>query len=252
MDARETSRWSASFVVSVAAHAALAVLVAGTAIVKLDVVPITIDLASLDVSNRMAGPGDTAPELRLAAPSPPPPVPLPREPAQEETPPERAVQPPEPAVRLAPVAKPKTQPDAAAKKPAPSSAPSPAESNATGDGRAAGATSPDGTAVRSTAPAWAPTARVRYEQVLFAWMDRHKDYPMIAQRRRLEGEGKVRLRIDRDGRVLERAMVESTGERMLDQAALDTVRRANPFPAVPSEYPGETLEITVPINFFLP
>jgi TonB family protein len=82
-------------------------------------------------------------------------------------------------------------------------------------------------------------------------MDRHKQYPMLAQRRGLEGTGSVRVRIDRQGHVLERSVLKSTGEAMLDEAALDMVRRANPFPAVPPEYAGDTFEFDAPIQYRL-
>jgi protein TonB len=253
-----TSRLSASFVIAVAAHAAIFALLAGSAIVRLDIVPTTIELAFLDASDRTAGPGETAPELRLAAPAEPPAPapPTPPEPPREETPPEPIPAPAEPAVRLEPepVAKPKPQsrpqarPKPAAETPSP---PAPASAAGQGTGSATESASADGTDVRSTAPAWAPSARVRYEQLLYAWMDRHKQYPMLAQRRGIEGEGSVRVRIDRDGRVLERTVTRSTGQQMLDQAALDMVRRANPFPRVPPEYAGETFEFVAPIQYRL-
>lgn len=132
-------------------------------------------------------------------------------------------------------------------------APGPATSaHATGTAMAMGAAgSGTGSDTRATAPAWAPAARVRYEELLYAWIDRHKQYPLLAQRRGIQGSGSVRVRIDRAGRVLERSLVRSTGEAMLDQAALDIVRRANPFPAVPKEYGGPSFEFVAPIEYRL-
>jgi protein TonB len=264
------SRWSASFVVALAAHAGVFALLAGTAVVRLDLVPTTIDLAFLDASDRSAGPGERAPELRVAAtlsadapPAPPaeaaPPPPAP-EIARADPAPEPVPAPPKPAEseRVArPVPKPAPGPAAREASPARPAAPappqpaSPAPVEGAGTQAATGSSRTGGYDTRSTAPAWAATARVRYEQVLFAWMNRHKQYPMLAQRRGIEGEGSVRVRIDRDGRVLERSVARSTGEQMLDQAALDMVRRANPFPAVPSEYAGETFEFVAPIQYRL-
>jgi periplasmic protein TonB len=103
----------------------------------------------------------------------------------------------------------------------------------------------------SSAPEWAPAARARYEELLFAWIDRHKQYPLLAQRRGLEGAAAVRIRIDRSGRVLERTLVGSTGQPLLDQAALDLVRRASPFPAVPREYAGSSFEFVAPVEYRL-
>ena len=108
-----------------------------------------------------------------------------------------------------------------------------------------------GTSDAGSAPSWAPAARVRYEELLFAWIDRHKQYPMLAQRRGLEGSGSVRIRIARDGRLIDRSLVRSTGEPMLDDAALDMVRRPSPFPAVPSEYSGATFEFIAPVEYRL-
>jgi protein TonB len=103
----------------------------------------------------------------------------------------------------------------------------------------------------ASAAAWADAARVRYEALLFAWMERHKQYPLLAQRRGLEGSGVLRVRIDRSGRVLERQIVRSTGTPALDDAALDMVRRASPFPAVPAEYAGTTFEFVAPVEYRL-
>jgi periplasmic protein TonB len=284
-----SSRWSASVVVSIAAHAALLALLAGNAIVRLELVPTTIELAFVEPSDRTAGPGERAPELRMAAPAPsrsapavPTPdtaPPAPQEPTARrpepaaETPtataettepsvktPEPPAKPdaelvakPEPVTRIEPKLAPNPaagrQPKSVAKKPA---APATTGSAPGGPGSSsAPAAGPGGTDTRSAAPSWAPAARVRYEQVLFAWMNRHKRYPMIAQRRGLEGIGSLRVRIDRSGRVLERTVVSSTGEQLLDQAALDMVRRASPFPAVPSEYAGESFEFVAPIQYRL-
>jgi protein TonB len=278
------SRWSASFAVALAAHAGVFALLAGTAVVRLDLVPTTIDLAFLDASDRSAGPGERAPELRVAAtlsadappaqpaeaappapraeaapPAPPaeaaPPPPAP-EIARADPAPEPVPAPPKPAEseRIArPVAKSAAREASPARPaaPAPPQPALPAPVEGAGTQAATGSSRTGGSDTRSTAPAWAATARVRYEQVLFAWMNRHKQYPMLAQRRGIEGEGSVRVRIDRDGRVLERSVARSTGEQMLDQAALDMVRRANPFPAVPSEYAGETFEFVAPIQYRL-
>lgn len=117
------SRWPASFVLSLVAHAAVFALLAGTAVVKLDLVPTTIDLSFLDASDRSAGPGEVAPVLRLAAvppsqretaapaPAPPPAAETPR----EEAAPDPVPDPPKPAVEPEPVSKPKPVPKPASR-----------------------------------------------------------------------------------------------------------------------------------------
>ena len=74
---------------------------------------------------------------------------------------------------------------------------------------------------------------------------------MLAQRRGLQGSAMVRVRIDRSGRLLERSLDKPTGEAMLDQAALDMVRSASPFPKVPSDYAGSSFEFVAPIEYRL-
>ncbi len=93
--------------------------------------------------------------------------------------------------------------------------------------------------------------RASYEQVLAAWIERHKFYPPLALRRREEGTVRLRIAIDRDGRVVESALREPSRIASLDRAALDIVRRADPFPAPPAELAGEGFEFVVPIRFSL-
>jgi len=74
---------------------------------------------------------------------------------------------------------------------------------------------------------------------------------MLARRRGIEGTGSVRVRLDRRGRVLERSVEKSTGERLLDDAAVEMTSRADPFPPVPGNYSGDSFEFVAPIEFRL-
>jgi protein TonB len=93
--------------------------------------------------------------------------------------------------------------------------------------------------------------RSRYEQEISSWIQQHKYYPAHAGNR--EGRAIVRVRIDRAGVVRYYAIEVTSGVSALDQAALDMIRRANPVPAVPENYPAGTLvEFLIPINFKAP
>ncbi len=249
-----------SSLAALALHAGLLSLLASSPPVALmpDASPILVSLA--EVAMQTAGPGEFAPELRspppaaVAGPTPPPVEAEIAEPEPEVTPEPEPV--PEPVVVPAPKPKPiakAPRPVAAPKPPSPTAAVAPLPMTGSGLGAVGGVgmVGGVGTDARATAPAFALTARVRYEQVLFSWLVRHKQYPMLAQRRGLEGRGSVRVRIDRGGQVLDRAVEASTGEKMLDEAALDMVRRASPFPAVPSDYSGGSFEFVAPIEFRL-
>lgn len=94
-------------------------------------------------------------------------------------------------------------------------------------------------------------ATARYEQLLVAWLEKHKQYPRRAKRMRIEGEGMLRILIDHNGNTLEISFEERTGHRFLDKAALDMAQRANPFPAMAENDPRQKLEFIVPVAFVL-
>jgi protein TonB len=80
-------------------------------------------------------------------------------------------------------------------------------------------------------------------------LERNKSYPPAAQKRGEAGEVEVAFTIDRQGRVLASAITKSSGSATLDQAAIATLRRAQPFPAPPVELDGERFDFTVPVKF---
>jgi len=115
----------------------------------------------------------------------------------------------------------------------------------------AGGAGPVGAGSGSTAPTFGSAIRVRYEQQLYVWLARFKQYPMLARSRGIEGTGSVRVRLDRRGRVMARSLEKSTGERLLDEAVVEMTRRADPFPPVPGAYSGDSFEFVAPIEFRL-
>lgn len=94
-------------------------------------------------------------------------------------------------------------------------------------------------------------ATARYEQLLVAWLEKHKKYPRRAKRLRIEGEGMLRILIDRTGQVRQVNLEQRTGNRLLDKAALEMAQRANPFPSMPENDPRGKLEFMVPVAFML-
>ena len=89
-----------------------------------------------------------------------------------------------------------------------------------------------------------------YDQKISALIAKQRFYPPLARSQSLKGNGVVRLRINRDGQIISRNMESSTGNKVLDEAALEMVRRANPLPAVPKNYPsGAYLEFLIPVAY---
>jgi TonB family protein len=92
----------------------------------------------------------------------------------------------------------------------------------------------------------------RYTQLISLWIQKFKVYPEEARLQGYKGATVVRMRIDRRGNIVYYALERSTGIELLDKAAIDMIRRANPVPAVPNDYPeGETFEFLIPVNFSL-
>jgi TonB family protein len=91
-----------------------------------------------------------------------------------------------------------------------------------------------------------------YEQLISAWIQKFKVYPDEARTEGMEGETVIRIRIDRHGNIRYYVLEHSTGYPVLDHAAIDMIRRANPVPAVPNDYPrGDLMEFLIPVSFHL-
>lgn len=78
--------------------------------------------------------------------------------------------------------------------------------------------------------------KVSYEMLLAAKIERQRYYPQRARQLRQEGQPVVRMVLDTRGNMTHLAIETSSGVSLLDETALDIVRRAQPFPAPPAEY----------------
>lgn len=76
-------------------------------------------------------------------------------------------------------------------------------------------------------------------------------YPAAARRRGVEGAATVRFVIGRDGQLVTKTLVHSSGSPHLDQAALKLVSDAAPYPSLPASVAGERLEVRIPIDYRL-
>lgn len=104
-------------------------------------------------------------------------------------------------------------------------------------------------------PPAAPPASPRdgpdnWEARVMGRLERVKRYPSAARVGRVQGVAYVRFRVNREGRVLFVSLQRSSGSDLLDKAALETVRRAEPLPPIPEDRPTE-IEVAVPVEFFL-
>jgi protein TonB len=112
---------------------------------------------------------------------------------------------------------------------------------------------PPQTAMATTpvpAPVPSPEASAGYRALLSAWLESHKRYPDTARQRGEEGRAVLRFSVDRSGRVLDFAVISSSGYPDLDQSVEEMMRGATlpPFPAGISQ---PQMQVSVAIRFSL-
>jgi periplasmic protein TonB len=97
----------------------------------------------------------------------------------------------------------------------------------------------------------APQVPRSWETLVMRKLARLKRYPDGARTRSEMGVALVAFTVDRDGHVLSRKIVHSSGYVDLDDEALAMIERAQPFPAFPPSMTTNTQPLTVPIRFSL-
>lgn len=100
------------------------------------------------------------------------------------------------------------------------------------------------------APQASTDRKASWEDILLAHLEKHRRYPAAARASGRQGVAQVLFRMNRAGQLLSLRVLNSSGSSILDRAALDTVRRAQPLPSIPDDRP-DRMEIAVPIEFFI-
>lgn len=90
-----------------------------------------------------------------------------------------------------------------------------------------------------------------YLSAVMIQLESHKTYPSEARRKNAEGVVRIAFRIDRNGHISSFAIVDSSGVHALDKAAARMVAQSDPLPALPMQYSGSQLELTLPVSFIL-
>ena len=86
-----------------------------------------------------------------------------------------------------------------------------------------------------------------FQRTLLSHIARFRRYPQLA-RFGEHGVAQVIFSMRRDGTVGEVWVRQSSGHLILDEAATETIRRAQPLPAIPQDLPDK-LTILLPISF---
>jgi protein TonB len=105
------------------------------------------------------------------------------------------------------------------------------------------------TTVRTEASA--PRIDPSWQSLLLKHLQQFKSYPAGAREHGEEGVVLLAFTMDRDGKVLSRRIVSSSGHPDLDAEVMALVERAQPLPAFPASMSGDQLSLTVPIRFSL-
>jgi periplasmic protein TonB len=95
-----------------------------------------------------------------------------------------------------------------------------------------------------------PDPTVSYRALVSAWFESHKRYPDSARERGEEGSVALRFRVDRFGRVVDYALLTSTGYADLDQG-VDQMMRGAQLPPFPAGMTQPQIEVAVRIGFSL-
>ena len=182
---------------------------------------------------------ETPPDV-VVAPPPPPPVPAPEPPKPVEEPKPQPPEPPKAEEPQKPVEPPKETPKPKVE-PKPEKV-RPPEKHALDKPKVAPKpdnkpTAPPATAVAPkvgiAGTAGDPAALANYDSSVNSRLNAHKRYPDAARPLRAQGTVTVRFTIGPSGDVSGVAIVGSSGNAALDQAALAMVRDASPMPAPP-------------------
>ena len=93
--------------------------------------------------------------------------------------------------------------------------------------------------------------RKEFSSQVWSRIAQFKHYPRIARDRGFEGQPVVAFTIGLNGELLEISVAKPSPYKMLDQAALDAVQSASPYPSIPESLKLETIRFKLPVSFIL-
>ncbi len=197
----------------------------------------------LEVDLMLLAPPAPEPEKAAPAPLPPQPEPTPPEPKKEKPQPRpKPVKKNRPAVKRKPPEKPKPKAEPV---PAPD-APAPPSSVADASAKP----SPGKKALGEPRPV-SKSCISGYAGKIHSRIARAKRYPHSARAAGEEGTVKVKFTVGPTGSVSGIRVAKSSGFASLDQAAIDAVSRAAPFPPLPACVGRDSLTLRLSVSFHL-
>ena len=94
-------------------------------------------------------------------------------------------------------------------------------------------------------------ATLRYQDMVKQRIEEVRRYPPWAKRQGIEGTAYISFTVLSNGSSQNVKIVRSSGSKILDEEAVATVKRANPFPPIPKEISISFVRMEVSIVFTL-
>jgi protein TonB len=91
----------------------------------------------------------------------------------------------------------------------------------------------------------------QYRLAIIAAAKRYKRYPRVAMDNNWEGKVEVRMVIGANGMISVLSVRTSAGHEILDQQALDMIKKAKPLTPIPSALRGKEFTVDIPVIFSL-
>lgn len=80
-------------------------------------------------------------------------------------------------------------------------------------------------------------------------IESHKKYPRFAKNSGIEGRSGVKITILKSGQLEKVEVVDSSGSEILDNAAMQSIREASPFPPIPMGLRQNRIELSIYLVF---
>jgi protein TonB len=109
----------------------------------------------------------------------------------------------------------------------------------------------DVTAVKSSTDAADPGLLERYRLALIDATKRYRRYPVQAMERGWQGRVEIRMVIGANGTIRDALIKTSSNYQILDDQALDMVKRGKPLTPIPAALHGREFTVDVPVIFEL-
>ncbi|MEM7027335.1 MAG: energy transducer TonB [Pseudomonadota bacterium] len=90
-----------------------------------------------------------------------------------------------------------------------------------------------------------------YKAIVSAILQKHKQYPSRALRRKQEGTVTVVFTIDNDGSLAGYEITDSSGYKLLDRAVEKMLKRATPLPPFPDNMDQDSITLILPVDFYI-